>query len=222
MNKDGVSAVSVSGFPGMMVFSGTFRTTVIDQTRQYELVVPSFIIEGFPVGFINCTLTLPQGGYIEGVGDRDVWSLEYLEITGPLPLDLPSEINNQSLAAWKDNGGKITVEHFKFTKEPLKGEGAGVLSLDDNLQPVASINTRIEGYREFINLLLQKNMIETRGALLAGTILNGLSSSSPDGNKSYLDIGISVMSRTLYAGPLAVAQIPPVDWGNGSQPASHQ
>lgn len=220
---EGIESVSVQGFPGLMSISGKVTlSSVTPSGLSYQIIVPEFIIEGLPVKFINTTLTLPEGGLIKGHIDSDVWSIDYLQIAGPLPMDFPSSINSQNLRAWREQEGQILIEHFNFSKNSLSGEGTGKIALDESLQPVATINARLQGHSDFINFLAQKKLIDSRSVMLAHTILNGLSSPSDDGDNPYLDIGISLMNQTLYAGPLAVAQLPRFDWDSGNRPALHQ
>lgn len=217
-----ITISSISGFPGPMTIEGRVEATRLWNDAPQKIIAPLFTLRGFPLTFMDATLTLPQGAYVEGTMDRDVWSVDYLELRGPLPLDVPQETDQAHMTAWRDAGGSITLNHFNFTKGTLKGEGAGTFKLDQALQPTGLINARISGHIEYMNFLVEKNLLDRKGAMLASTILGGLSRPDEETGDSHMDIGISLQNRTLYAGPLAVAQIPAFDWGNGSQPVSPQ
>lgn len=212
----------VSGFPGPMVIEGSAATTRLWQNEPQKITVPTFTLRGFPVQFLDATLTIPQGVKVEGSIDPDLWSLDQLTLKGPIPLDFPQTLDEPTMTAWRDNGGHITVNHFSFVKGELKGEGAGTLKLDDKLQPSGLINARISGHIEYLNLLVQKGLVDRKDAMLASTILGGLSSPDEDTGVNHMDIGISLQNQTLYAGPLAVAQLPALYWGSDSQPALPQ
>lgn len=210
----------VSGFPGPIVLEGSVAATRLWANEPQKIIVPSFQLRGFPVTFMDATLTMPQGIYVEGSVDREVFSLDSLEVTGPLPLDIPRKLDEASVRAWQAAGGQLSVNHFKFVKGSLNGEGAGTVQLDDKLQPTGMVNMRVNGHIDYLNFLVNKGMVPPREAMLISTILSGLSSPDEETGAHSLDIGISLKNQTLYAGPLAVARLPLVYWGNGSPPVS--
>lgn len=217
-----IQITHVGGFPGPMVIKGNAATTTLWQGTAQKIVVPEFTLRGFPVALFDATLTLPKGLHVEGSLDRDIWSLDQLELTGPLPLDFPQVMNAPAMTAWRDGGGHITLNHFKFSKGTLAGEGAGTLTLDPALQPTGMVNARISGHVEYLNFLVGKGMVKKNDAMLASTILGGLSSPDEETGINHMDIGIRLQNQSLYAGPLAVAQLPLVRWGNDSQPVLPQ
>lgn len=217
-----VTLRSIAGFPGEMAVSGSIKSQHIVNGLPHDIVVPDFTLRALPFYKSAATLTVPQGAYIDGFDDRETWSLDYLEIQGPLPLDLPSTLNSQSLSQWRDKDGRIIINHFILKKQDLSAEGAGIFKLDDLLQPTGQINARVNGHLEYIKFMVEKNMIDSKGAMLASTILGGLSNPSEGNGEDYMDIGISLRNRTLYAGPLAVAQVPEIDWDSDNQPVLHQ
>lgn len=217
-----VTHYEITGFPGSIVVSGSALVAQPIKDNVHNIVIPSFEISSKPFHSAEATLTLPQGLYIEGDLDREVWSLDYLQLQGPLPLDLPAVFNQESLSLWRDHGGSITINYFSLKKRELNAEGAGTITLDDTLQPTGLVNARIHGHLEYIKFMVEKNLIDSKGAMLASTILGGLSSPDEDSGEHHMDIGISLKNQTLYAGPLAVAQVPVIDWGIDSQPVLHQ
>lgn len=212
----------VGGFPGPMTIEGHVAATRLWAGAPQKIIVPTFTLRGFPLAFMDATLTLPQGIYIEGSVDREIFSLDSVEVTGPLPLDIPETLDETSVRAWHEAGGHLTVNHFKFTKGTLNGEGAGTIRLDDNLQPTGMVNARLNGHIEYLNFLVRKGLVQSRDAMLMSTILTGLSSPDEETGEHSMDIGISLQNQTLYAGPLAVARLPLVYWGSGNPPASPQ
>lgn len=213
---------TINGFPGPMNIEGTVEATRIWNGQPQKIIVPTFTLRGYPVQFLDATLTMPQGIHVEGTMDKDVYSLDQLEVQGPLPLDIPQKLDQASVTAWRNGGGHITINHFNFTKGTLKGEGAGTFTLDQALQPSGMINARISGHIEYLDFLVQKGMVDKRDAMLASTILGGLSSPDDETGINHMDIGVSLQNQTLYAGPLAVARLPALYWGSDSLPVSPQ
>ncbi len=212
----------VGGFPGPVIIEGRVSATRLWAGAPQKIIVPAFTLRGFPMAFMDATLSLPQGLYVEGTVDREVFSLDSLELTGPLPLDLPQKWDDASVTGWRDAGGHLTVNHFAFAKGTLNGEGAGTFKLDDKLQPAGIVNVRLNGHIDYLNFLVSKGLVAPRDAMLISTILGGLSSPDEETGTQTMDVGVSLQNRTLYAGPLAVARLPQVYWGNGNQPASLQ
>lgn len=216
----------IGGFPGPMNIEGSVSATRLWNGAPQKIVVPVFSLRGYPVRFLDARLILPQGLYVEGTLDRDVYALDSLEIEGPLPLDIPQKLDETSLAAWRDQGGHITINHFKFSKSTsdnetlFSGEGAGMMTLDQDLQPAGKMNARVSGHIEYLNFLAGKGLVRPRDAILASTLLASLSSPDEETGIHHMDIGVSLQSQTLYAGPLAVARLPLVYWGSNSRPAS--
>lgn len=217
-----IHLVRIGGFPGMMNIEGRVSATRLWNGEAQKIVVPSFTLRGYPVQFLDAKLTLPQGLYVEGTLDRAVYALDSVEVEGPLPLDIPPKLDEASVTAWRDQGGHITINHFKFAKGTLNGEGAGTVKLDQNLQPTGMMNVRLNGHIEYLHFLVEKKLVDAKDAMLASTILGGLSSPDEETGIHHMDIGISLQNQTLYAGPLAVARLPLVYWGNGNQLVSPQ
>ncbi len=212
----------VGGFPGPMNIEGSVAATRIWNGEPQKIIVPTFTLRGFPVQFMDAKLTLPQGIYVEGTLDRDVYALDSVEVEGPLPLDIPPKLDEASVKTWRDHGGHITINYFKFAKGTLNGEGAGTMKLDQNLQPTGMMNMRLSGHIEYLHFLVEKKLVDAKDAMLASTILGGLSSPDEETGIHHMDIGVSLQNQTLYAGPLAVARLPLVYWGSGNQPVSPQ
>lgn len=217
-----ITSGAISGFPGEITITGSVKAPYIVNGLPQDVMVPAFTLRTYPFYKAQTTLILPQGAYISGLEDRDIWSVDYLEIQGPLPLDLPTPINSGTLTEWRNGGGHITISHFALKKRELNAEGAGTFTLDGSLQPEGQINARIKGHLEYIRFMVEKNLIDSKGAMLASTILGGLSNPDENSGDHHMDIGIHLKNRTLYAGPLAVAQVPTIDWDSGNQPVSHQ
>lgn len=217
-----IHVARVHGFPGPMNIEGHIAATRLWSGQPQKIIVPVFQLRSFPVALMDATLSLPQGIYIEGSVDREVFSLDNLEVTGPLPLDIPPKLDEASVTAWRDAGGHLTINHFKFAKGTLQGEGAGTIKLDDKLQPTGMVNARLSGHIEYLNFLVSKGVVPPRDAMLISTILGGLSNPDEETGTNTMDIGINLQNQTLYAGPLAVARLPLVYWGNDNPPALPQ
>lgn len=217
-----IQVTRIGGFPGPMNIEGRVSAARVWNNEPQKIVVPAFTLRGYPVRFIDARLTLPQGLYVEGTLDREVYALDSLEIEGPLPLDIPRQLDEASVTAWRDQGGHITVNHFKFAKGTLNGEGAGTMKLDQNLQPSGMMNVRLNGHIEYLHFLVEKRLVDPKEAMLASTILGGLSSPDEETGIHHMDIGVSLQNQTLYAGPLAVARLPQVYWGSGNRLVSPQ
>ena len=118
----------------------------------------------------------------------------------------------ESLENWRDNGGTIEIGTLNFQHGPLKFRADGTLALDDKLQPIGALTARVEGFFETIDALKQLGVVKSRDATTAKMVLGVLSRKSSSGGPAHLNLALSAQSGRLYAGPIALMELPKVDW----------
>jgi hypothetical protein len=118
----------------------------------------------------------------------------------------------ESLENWRDNGGTIEITAFNLRHGPLKFSANGTLALDDTLQPIGALTARIEGFFEVIDALKQLGAVKSRDAITAKMVLGVLSRKSLNGGPVHLNLALSAQSGRIYAGPIALMEVPKVDW----------
>lgn len=209
--------LEIRGYPftPKILFSGRLSKddTVIEVP---ELLVQSLLLPNKPIKIYAL-----QGLSILEPADTAIWSLDSLRIDGIIPKTLPPALFHEDLSVWKETGGNIQVDHIELKKQDLTLTGAGTLFLDDTLQPAGELSTRMTGYLDFLFWLQQNGYVETREALLATTVLTGLSRTDKNGETS-VNADLTLQNRTLFVGPLRVVKLPMIVWNWRHQPGRPQ
>ncbi|MCB9991681.1 MAG: DUF2125 domain-containing protein [Rhodospirillales bacterium] len=177
------------------------------------LLVRSLFLPNKPI-----YIEAPEGVFVAEPADKAIWSLSRLVVDAIIPEYLPATITHEDLTQWRDAGNKIVINQFEAQKESLTISGSGNLELDDLLQPTGAFNAKTTGHMDFMIWLQQHGYIKTREAMLASTIMTGLSKTSEEG-ETYMEAILTLQNRTLFVGPLKVAQLPMLVWGWRHQPA---
>lgn len=199
----------VSGFPGKhrIRFAGKIR-----QGNEW-LQIPLMEITGFPLPGQELVIEFPKG--ISAAGneiDTDLWSLDYLSLSGPVPSFLPAALTVESLRAWRNSGGMFTISALTARKNTLEIEGYGRAELDERLQPAGYANVIVRGYAAFIGYLENKKPVDPKQSLITSTVMNGLSSQDKSSGERFLKAGLAIQNSRLLLGPVTILEIPPVQW----------
>jgi hypothetical protein len=128
--------------------------------------------------------------------------------SGPLP---------QVLEAWRSAGGAIDVKDFTLDWPPLFVAGNGTAALDQNLQPMGSFTTRINGLDSVIDAVISQKGLDQRVGAMAKGVVGLLSQNGTNGARE-VRAPISVQDRMLSIGPLQLLEIPPVKWPSEAVP----
>jgi len=118
----------------------------------------------------------------------------------------------QSLENWRDSGGTMEISKLALQHGPLKISADGTLALDDKLQPIGALTARMEGFFETIDALKNLGAVKPRDAITAKMVLGVLSRRSENGAPAHLNLALSAQGNKLYAGPIALMEIPEIDW----------
>lgn len=188
------------------------------KTGDAEILFPQMILRGYPIPGLTLRATFPLGIMLGGIADPAVWELDYFEAGIGVPYRLPRDLKYDSLMDWKDHGGKIDVRDYTVRKESLDAQGKGLLMLDDALQPVFSLESKITGYEAFIESQLRAGAIEPFPAAIARGVFGSLARPDPKTGESAVNINVSVQNRQLRVGPVLVLELPEIVWDKHTPP----
>lgn len=122
-----------------------------------------------------------------------------------------------SLAAWRDAGGTLEVSGLHVVYGPLDLWANGTLALDGELQPIGAFTAKVEGFFETVDALRERGLVRLRDAVTAKIVLGALSRKSAQGGPPTLNLALTVQDRKVYAGPVALADLPEIRWdGSGN------
>lgn len=191
------------------------------QTGNTMILFKKMVIRGYPIPGMTLHASFPSGISLDGIADPAIWTLDYLEADIAVPYSLPGSVEYEDLKAWKDKDGKIDVRSYKMRKDELMAEGKGLLTLDDELQPVFKLDSIIYNHEAFIKSQMAKGIIEAFPGAIGITMLNGLSQMDEETGKKTVNLSVSVENRMLRVGPLQVLQIPMIVWDKRNSPVLH-
>ena len=110
--------------------------------------------------------------------------------------------------AWREAGGRLTIDRLAFRWGRLDFELGGVFGLDAKLQPEGSGMMAAGGLPEAIDAMVGAGMIPPGSARTAKALLM-LLPRTPDGK---LTLPIALKNRTVSAARLPVGVIPEIGW----------
>jgi hypothetical protein len=130
-----------------------------------------------------------------------------LTVKGPLP-DGPLA---PAVAAWRDAGGTIDVNHLHVEWGGLGITANGTVALDEKLQPMAAFSGGFEGFDAVINALVAADWLTEEQAALVQIALNTLARPGPDG-KPQLRAPFTIQNGRVFVGPARLGRIPHIVW----------
>lgn len=116
------------------------------------------------------------------------------------------------LAAWRDAGGTIEVTKLHIVYGPLDLWTTGTLALDGAMQPIGALTAKVQGFFETVDALRQRGLVRLRDAVTAKIVLGVLSRKPEGGGPATLNLALTLQDRKLYAGPVALAELPAIEW----------
>lgn len=207
----------ISGYPLLptAVYTGGFTW------NRGSVTFDEMTVRGYPLPFFPMTVTFEKG-LSANMDFLPVLTPDFVQITFAVPPSLPADTDVGSMRAWKDAGGKIDIRDAAVIHKSLRLRGNGIVTLDDELQPNAALSANLQGWSDYVVYLQEQQMLKPGGAMLALTVLNGLSTIEPEGEQPMVTLSMRLTGRMLWVGPIQVAQVPKIVWGTRNPPAPHQ
>ncbi len=127
------------------------------------------------------------------------------KLSGYEPQTLPT-----TFAIWRDGGGIIDIDQLKIDWPPLLIEADGSLTIDKEMYPLGSFSSKIVGYQDALQDMVQLGWIKKKRAKTASFMLELFS--TPDetyGRK--LTIPITLQNKQLLVGPAPLLKLRPLE-----------
>jgi hypothetical protein len=118
----------------------------------------------------------------------------------------------ESLAKWRDDGGTVEVTRLGLVYGPLDVRANGTMALDGDMQPIGAFTAKVRGFFPLVDALKEKGLVRGRDAVTAKVVLGVLAKKPADGGPPTLNLPLTVQGRKVYAGPLALAEVPAIPW----------
>ncbi|NQV48820.1 MAG: DUF2125 domain-containing protein [Rhodospirillaceae bacterium] len=142
------------------------------------------------------------------LGDR----FRNVELQARMMGALPAGPMTEALETWRDAGGTLEMKRLLIRHGPALLKADGTLALDGALQPIGAFTARLEGFFETVEALQKMGLVKPRDAVAAKMLLGVMARQPDDGGPAVLNMALTVQGQKLYAGPVALLELSPIDW----------
>lgn len=206
----------VTGFPFVPEISYTHGV----RYKETLVTFPIFHVRGYPLPGRPLNAIFPEGLAIAGKDIPASLALDFFDATIRVPESLPESAHAEDLQDWQEKGGLIDVPSFTLKRGAMSAAGYGNLSLDQNLQPALEAQALLQGYSDFIDLLLAEKAMDPFPAMASKALLNGLSETDPQTGQQAVSLTVQIKNRILSAGPVQAVRLPQIVWPRKTQEKS--
>lgn len=211
----------ITGFPAPPKFEFSGRIT---DRNGYVFDLPKLEYQGFPLPTQSISIRAPQGLEIHAFQIESPLQIDNFRLDFIIPRHLPRNSSHASLLAWRDAGNKIEITNLFIKRQNLVVDGAGYLTLDQNLQPEGQLNTKLSGLDDLLLELVEDRKIDKQKALLAQSFLNLLSQKNIETGDTFVPVPIRIQDSFMYLGPIKALPLPLLNLAGDqpTMPAPHQ
>lgn len=122
---------------------------------------------------------------------------------------LPAGKLGPSLAAWRDDGGTLEINHVEVKWGPVNADGSGTLTLDGQNRPLGAFTARWRGYGETLDALQVAGQLRPWEAAGAKMMLGALARQQPDG-ASQVEVPLTAQDGRLYVAGFPLMRLQPL------------
>lgn len=199
----------VYGFPGVpvIVYKKGFKTNNIN------FVFSKVKITGYPIPYFPLNVKYKSGFHYWENNSKTWASLKDVNLTIKMPTSLPKSVSKFHLKEWQKNVGTIDIKNLSLTAEEVALTAFGTIGLDNDLQPICALKSKVYYYDKIINFLTKAGKITPLAGAIAISTLNAMAEEKEEvpGVKA-VKLDIKIEDQELYVGPIKVIDIPTVDW----------
>lgn len=138
--------------------------------------------------------------------------LAHFKLEAQVLGDTPVPLERPRLARWRRDGGVLEIKKIDVAWGPAKLSGNGTLSLDDNLQPEASLAARITGHEKTVDALVAAGMVRENVARGVKLVLDMMARRTGPETEAEIQLPLSIQGRVVYVGPARLARLPQIRW----------
>jgi hypothetical protein len=155
--------------------------------------------------------------------------LQHARLPLPLPADareiaslsvaaimrgvLPPGSLEQSLAAWRNDGGTLDLDELHSVWGKVTADIVGTLALDQAMQPTGAFTATIAGADAAIDAMAASGVLEARYTGIAKAILRAIAGpQDADKPDAPLKVPLTIQDSRVYLGPAEIARLPHITW----------
>jgi hypothetical protein len=137
-------------------------------------------------------------------------------VLGPLAPSL----DTTAFRTWRDVGGVVQMPRLMARFGPLTLAAEGTFALDGELQPLAAGTGRVQGFAPALDALAASQVIKLNDANTAKQFLAMLARPPTPGAEPEIAAPLTIQNGKLLMGPVALMQIPRIEWPGEPQTRS--
>lgn len=122
---------------------------------------------------------------------------------------LPAGKLGSSLAAWRDDGGTLEINHIGVKWGPVNADGSGTLTLDGQNRPLGAFTARWRGFGETLDALQVAGQLRPWEAAGAKIMLGALARQQSDGG-SQVEVPLTAQDGRLYVAGFPLMRLQPL------------
>lgn len=122
---------------------------------------------------------------------------------------LPTGRFGEALRRWRDEGGTLEVNHFKFRWGPVDADVNGTLTLDAQDRPLGAFSARWRGYNETVDALQVSGHMAPWAAAGTKVALGAVARQQADGGRQ-IELPITLQDGRVYVVGLPVMRLAPL------------
>lgn len=190
----GAPAASVTVAAGQMRLVAKPAAPQGEAALSFDLHASDIVLPG--------NVTWPLGGTVASAALTGA-------VNGPVPLvpGLPAR-----LAAWRDGGGALEVQHLGLDWGPLRVNATATMAVDDKLQPMGAGTAKLTGLSPALDAMAQAGVVKPQMATAAKAVLTLMSRPAPNGGEPETDLPLTLQDRRLLMGRIPLLRLPEIDW----------
>ena len=116
--------------------------------------------------------------------------------------------------AWRDGNGRLVVQSLVLNWGPLRLKTSGALSLDEQMRPRGSLETRIQGYRETAQALVDAGLVRSKDIIPALIVLDFMAKPPKEGGPKAVTLPLVAERGRLSVGPVPIGKVPPLTFSD--------
>lgn len=143
-------------------------------------------------------------------------TVQSLSFHAKVRSSIPDFTSLQSLDIWRAGGGTIDLDRISAQWNPMAMKAEGTLTLDKDLQPLGTFSTKLSGYMQAVDRLVEKGELKPFAAGLFRAALRLLEGGQPaDDSTRAIKVPITIKDSMI-----SVAGIKVMRWGKAVLPTT--
>jgi hypothetical protein len=136
-------------------------------------------------------------------------AVDHAVLVSTLAGPLPSRIDQQHLAVWRDAGGTMDIHALNLDWGGVEARAEGSVSLDQQFRPIGALTSRVSGYETLVDALVKGKVVRENDSAVIKAVLGLLARRDTEG-RMVLKVPVTAQDGMLTMGPIPLLPLPDV------------